>query len=204
MLGGVGTLTCGATSSDCGTMPTGGQRCGGAGEGCCFGPGGGGAVGFCTASGLGCVDLGGGAPTCVACGGAGEPCCDGNLCSGGGCCDHSSHLCVASGSACGGNQGNCTSGGCMGGACGRIGQACCGGQVRCTAPFSDCNNGQCQACGGLNQPCCPARNGGGDFCGAPFVCDGGSGMCVHCGGSMERCCPGGVCATGACNNGRCP
>jgi hypothetical protein len=95
----------------------------------------------------------------------------------------------------------------MGGACGKIGEACCANMVRCTAPFSDCNNGQCEACGGLNEPCCP--RGAGGYCGAPFVCNNAAGMCAHCGASGEQCCPGNVCTTGACNLGaggvgRCP
>jgi len=88
----------------------------------------------------------------------------------------------------------------MGGACGKIGEACCG-DVGCTAPFSLCNgNNQCVACGGLGQPCCESRAGGGRFCGEPFACDRNSQHCALCGGAGQPCCAGEVCATGhTCN-----
>jgi hypothetical protein len=82
-------------------------------------------------------------------------------------------------------------GGCQGGTCGKIGQACCSNGL-CTDAFADCGgNNQCRACGGLNQGCCPG-NAGGDFCQAGFVCTGG-GQCVLCGGNTQRCCPGNTC-----------
>jgi hypothetical protein len=66
--------------------------------------------------------------------------------------------------------------------------------------------GTCRACGGLGERCCPGANR--DYCGAPYVCNGGGGgggMCELCGGAGQLCCPGRVCKTGSCGGtGRCP
>jgi hypothetical protein len=171
-------MTCGAQLGTCGTASCGGGGgggpCGGAGQACCVSAGG--AADFCTASGLTCARSpgGGGNNTCQQCGGAGQPCCDGNVCGdNNGCCDQNTNTCVANGGTCSANQGTCTSGGCMAGACGKAGQAVCGGGVNCTAAFTTDDNGACVPCGGVGEPCCPGR--GGDFCGAPYACGGGGG-----------------------------
>ncbi len=141
-------------------------NCGGAGEPCCFNT-------VCTAANTACVDTGQGMRACLACGGAGQPCCNGGTCAMGGCCDHNVNTptCLASGSMCSGNQGVCMNGGCMGGTCGELGQMCCGGDVGCTGGFTLCRNGTCQACGGLNQPCCDNPRGDPTICSPPFVCN---------------------------------
>jgi hypothetical protein len=64
----------------------------------------------------------------------------------------------------------------MAGACGKIGQACCGSGVECTAAYSTCNNNQCVACGGLNQRCCPSASGR-SYCGTPFTCNTNNNRC---------------------------
>jgi hypothetical protein len=62
----------------------------------------------------------------------------------------------------------CNAGSCSPG-CGRIGQACCAGDVECPAAWSECDGDVCTACGGLGQSCCNASS-----CGAPYVCRDGS------------------------------
>jgi hypothetical protein len=71
----------------------------------------------------------------------------------------------------------CSSGGCMAGACGKVGEPCCGngGNGNCTSPYSVCGGGgggggnTCRACGGNGQACCATASG--VFCGAPFTCN---------------------------------
>jgi hypothetical protein len=114
-------------------------------------------------------------------------------------------MCVMSGSACSdGSQ--CNAGGCSNGACGKIGQACCGNGIECTAPFVTCGGGGlaggsfCRVCGGLGERCCPGA--GNDFCSAPYACNP-SGTCDTCGAPGQICCPGRLCKTGTCTNDRC-
>jgi hypothetical protein len=85
-----------------------------------------------------------------------------------------------------------------------VAQACCGGNVGCTAPYTRCGgNDVCEACGGEGQRCCDVGNGG--YCGEPYVCAGGGGgnrRCAACGAANQPCCPGGVCSGSLdCNNG---
>jgi hypothetical protein len=63
----------------------------------------------------------------------------------------------------------CMNGGCMGGACGLIGQPCCGGTT-CSGAYAQCFAGTCNACGGDGELCCAGGGLGGGFCGAPFTC----------------------------------
>ena len=79
----------------------------------------------------------------------------------------------------------------MGGACGKVGEACCAGDVGCTAPFSTCGNNLCVACGGLGETCCDGGNNG-RFCGEPFVCNRDMNRCVQCGAAGQACCAGAV------------
>jgi hypothetical protein len=180
-----------------GSCANGGTPCGGAGQPCCRGAAGGNLANFCTSAGLGCN-----ADTnhCEACGGGGQPCCAGDTCAAGGCCEQNVGnfpTCVAANTACEGTQGMCVSGGCMSGACGKVGEPCCGGDVQCTSGFANCQMGVCRECGGLGERCC--NSGAGDYCGAGYVCQdtGGGAMCAACGASGQRCCPGGLCAGGA-------
>ena len=154
---------------------------------------------FCTTAGLACDGS-----TCRPCGDPGSVCCEGNLCNGGGCCDGNTNRCVASGASCSSGQGTCSAGGCQAGACGKLGQACCGGGVECTAPYSRCGgNNVCLPCGGQGQRCCPSNAANGDYCGAPYVCDRNN-TCSTCGAQGQPCCPGNTCSAGrTCNNGVC-
>lgn len=138
---------------------------------------------------------------CTACGGSGQPCCDGVWCGGGGCCDQTVDTCVANTATCGGGQGKCFEGACLGGGCGGLGQACCGGGVGCTAPFSACQANVCVGCGGPGEPCCPGNNTGGFWCSAGETCVSGS--CATCGGNGQPCCAGAECRAGICNAGKC-
>jgi hypothetical protein len=76
---------------------------------------------------------------------------------------------------CSGNQGVCNMGGCQNGACGKLGQACCGGGVDCTQAFTECRNNQCTACGHQGERCCPALGNGPDTCDVGRQC--ANGMC---------------------------
>lgn len=187
--------TCGGGSS-CGT-------CGGDGQPCCTGaPGGvGEAANFCTTSGEACDPATG---KCATCGGNNHPCCDGVWCGGNGCCDQTAKKCVPNTATCGGGQGTCTNGACQGGACGGMGEPCCGGNVGCTAPFSACQAGVCVGCGGTGEPCCPGNNTGGFWCSSGDTCDKASGNCLACGGTGQPCCAGAGCRIGACAAGKCP
>jgi hypothetical protein len=116
---------------------------------------------------------------CVAeCGAPGEPCCSGGSCNDGGCCTHSngnSSVCVASGQSCG-VDGTCSAGSC--GACGGVGQACCGGfdpgqaAPHCTSPLTMCgwtgvpekDNLTCWPCGARGLPCCEVICADGSTC----------------------------------------
>ena len=122
----------------------------------------------------------------------------------GGCCDNNTNRCIGAGLMCSGQTGVCANGGCQNGACGRLGQPACMGDVACTAPFTVEAGGQCVACGGVGQRCCNGR--GGDFCGAGAAC-GNNNQCEACGGSGQLCCLGRFCnGTAACQagTGRCP
>jgi hypothetical protein len=93
---------------------------------------------------------------CAQCGGAGQACCPTTGCANGGCCDQDNNTtCIAANAACPMNEGVCTGGGCQGGTCGKLGQACCGNNVGCTEALTDCRNNVCTACGGSGQACCP-------------------------------------------------
>lgn len=187
--GGGGGSTCsGNVDAGCG-------NCGGLNQNCC--PGGGNAFDFCTAPGTSCSPAN---DRCQACGGPGQPCCEGNLCSGGGCCDGNTNQCVAAAANCSQGQGVCANNGCANGACGRLGQPACGNGVGCTGPFTRESNGVCVACGGAGQRCCDSNQG--SYCGLPFACQGNT--CAPCGGAGQLCCPGGKCSAGlGCNNNQC-
>jgi hypothetical protein len=76
-------------------------------------------------------------------------------------------------------EGVCTGGGCQGGACGQIGEACCAAGIGCTEPFSVCQAEKCAPCGGLNERCCGGGGAGGlggGSCAEPFTC-GAGGTC---------------------------
>ncbi len=153
------TLASTCKSGVCQNNANASQTCGGVGGNCCQSLGG----EFCTAGGTVC-DNG----KCQTCGGPGQPCCGGDTCNGGGCCNSDTRLCIGSGSTCpaGLGGGTCSNGGCNTGACGKIGEACCAGDL-CTSGFSRCaGNNVCVPCGGLNERCCA-----GDFCGAPYGCN---------------------------------
>lgn len=202
--------------------------CGGPGEACCedntcasgccvsgycrvVGQDCGGDFGECEADG-----------TCTNCGAADEACCPGGVCEaslacrgpgpidGGTCesCGKVDELCC-SGDAC--NEGTCVCGACRTG-CGTEGEDCCA----CDAGvgFSDpgsaemgcldglaCVEGDCDPCGGADQPCCP-----GNVCDEALGCVDGS--CQECGKPEQPCCeiPGGDGCPGpinTCNNGTC-
>ena len=199
---------CIAEAQSCGGTPALGMcfnsacgLCGGDGQNCCTGaPGGqGDGANFCTVSGDACNST---TNKCAACGGSGQPCCDGVWCGAGGCCDQTVKTCIASTAICGGGQGKCVSGACQGGTCGGVGEACCGGGVECTAPFSACQANVCVGCGGTGEPCCPGNNTGGEWCSGGEVCV--SGGCAACGASGQSCCAGAECKAGICAAGKCP
>jgi hypothetical protein len=121
--------------------------CGGDGQPCC--------VDDACNNGLACL----GGKTCGACGGAGQACCAGNSCKDGGCCDNNQNngTCVGNMGMCSNMQGVCNAGGCMNGACGKLGQACCGGDVGCTSALTVCTNNVCAACGHKGERCCENR-----------------------------------------------
>jgi hypothetical protein len=193
--------TCGVYGTCNAGECTGGMdgTCGGNGDACCDGnPNGNGeAYDFCTSAGYACNPDN---DECYPCGGPGQPCCEGNFCEAGGCCDHNEQdwpVCIANGESCSGGQGTCSNGGCRGGDCGVLGHSCCGNDVRCTAPFTDCAGGTCMPCGGLAQRCCDSASG--SYCGAPYVCANNGNTCVACGDIGEPCCLADTCAVGTCN-----
>jgi hypothetical protein len=103
---------------------------------------------------------------------------------------------VSAGGTCPRGQGLCSAGGCQGGACGKVGERCCG-DVGCTAAYSRCEQGVCRSCGGVGQRCCAGANG--NYCAAPYVCanvGGGGETCTLCGGAGQPCCPGATCTGG--------
>jgi hypothetical protein len=85
--------------------------------------------------------------------------------------------------------------------CGGPGEACCGGSVGCTAPFTVCQGSACVGCGGTGEPCCPGTGNRG-WCSSGQACSG-MGMCTACGGTGQACCAGSTCKSGFCAQGRC-
>jgi hypothetical protein len=97
------------------------------------------------------------------------------------------------GRSCMDGNGTCNSSGTCVPNCGAGGQVCC--DNRCNNGFI-CNqdSGRCEACGEINQMCCPPSGGGpldGDRCKAGAGCNNGTSrprFCEACGSEGQACC----------------
>jgi hypothetical protein len=73
--------------------------------------------------------------------------------------------------------------------CGILGNACCLGI--CGEGVCDFSTYTCEACGGLDDVCCPIG-----ICNVGRSCNWLTSRCVSCGGFEEPCCPGASCDAG--------
>jgi hypothetical protein len=156
--------------------------CGSSGQPCCRGD-------LCSAPDTRCTD-----DLCRACGEPGKACCLDNGCQLGGCCVDQGleRICVRAGESCRDSGGVCglssvAPSSC--GACGGLGQACCGSFCSAAGTTCDATTGRCARCGAPGQPCCVSGYQSPRCTTPDRACDS-AGRCSPCGGEGQQCCFG--------------
>merc|ERR1712226_974236 len=126
-------------------------------------------------------------PSCENCGGVGQLCCDipGTV---------EGKKCDSIYSYCDSTTNQCKS-------CGDEGEECCPhGGNECDDPgYFSCQDGTCQACGGMNQPCCTTMDGSEQYCDSFYATCNEAGICQECGKVNQECCRS-VSGSPTCNN----
>jgi hypothetical protein len=162
-----GEASCGGGDNQC--LDGACDDCGGDEQICCFGS---------CQMGYACVDF-----ECESCGADGEACCADRQCDEGvcignggdarcevGCGAPNQNCCSSDGPDCQPGL-DCSQGDCEGTVCGLPGIACCDDfGDDCVVSGYGCIADVCQACGGLDQPCCPTF----PACGFNLDCSGGT------------------------------